>query len=1027
MSGMDQKKSYEAPTKGLNDRYSPIMIDKEEAAELQNFVVNDRGILDKVEGYQKDGSPFPNSTDSFIRMLVNYRRGTTVDKLIMAAQDNGNTNSTYKVDYKATSGDGSYAYIGHTAGTNASFTSGNTAVVGVGTSWLSHLKAGDKIKATSHADSAYTEIASVTNDTNLVLVGGGYLGATAATTAYTARIIADKSAVPRSIVFNNKCIISNGVDKMMTYDNTTVNLLTDTDCPRAKFLEAHKSRVFASSTTANPSRVFWSATNDETSWDAAANEDVYPNDNGNIVAIKSFNDSLIVLKNNGNIYQLVGDFDDSDVGTVQFIRKIDTPENIGAIAERAVVVHTDGLYFLTETGIYRLDPRLYIQKVSYEIDTFQDSISLTLGPTQSKSYPFDGQSQWNSGTMDGLFADSGGTLRNFNDTYSITDYDQGTSSTNCKALACTIDVNNIVHVVYLKTGTSRKGIRYAKITTDGTITYQDVYTESNEVRNLAIASNAAGTELSVIWCAGTVVRLIKCISSVWQSHAGVAGAYTPLATITAPEAVDFQYQGTDLYGVCKDIGDLFWLKFESGVSTFYKIASEAAATCLNLAYNHNGGQPRMTVNSGFTFYCYYYTASAGGWPHFNSYPATSCSGLEIVGGKAYSVLVNSSSGLLIKHNWDDGTNTTLDASAHSAPDYQTHGYIRYASKDYWYTERTSSGSNNEKYGFDASSITTSGVAKPSIFVTTANQNAFQHNGNVFASIIQGTNTDELIVRRLSFTGTWTSPVESDATLTSWGTYEVGSPVSSGNTLAYTIALSTTASLPAQSAILNGAVISTDATKVYAQTVLTVTLTALNQVSTLDSLTLNYTGSGVDSKQAVGISYANDLYLAVAKTSDTANAWLLFRDIDSKWALFTHPVSAMCRYKNKLYAGKSTNGDLIILRQTQKFDTAAYTASFISKEDFLESIDLDKDIYKIYVLYEVKPAGSFTFDYRIDNYKDAAGAAWNSTTVNQTSLGVAEIDVKQKARTIQVRVQNANSDEECSVIGYVIVFGYLHQR
>src|SRR5437867_136478 len=138
MAGFEHKKVYPVPGKGYNAKLSPLLLRDDEAAVLQNAQVNELGLLEKYPGYIKDGAPFPNSADSFTRMLLNLRRGSNVDVLLMSALDAGSTNATYKVDTKKTAGDGVYSYIGHTTGT-ATFTSSNTSVVGVGTAWLTHL------------------------------------------------------------------------------------------------------------------------------------------------------------------------------------------------------------------------------------------------------------------------------------------------------------------------------------------------------------------------------------------------------------------------------------------------------------------------------------------------------------------------------------------------------------------------------------------------------------------------------------------------------------------------------------------------------------------------------------------------------------------------------------------------------------------------------------------------------------------------------------------------------------------------
>src|SRR5258708_6053220 len=126
MSALERKKEYFPPELGLNTRFNSIVIGEKEASTLLNYQINNDGLLEKYPGYTLDGSPFPNTADSFIRTLHNFRRGANVNQLLIAAQDDGNANTTFGVDIKYTIGDGNYAYITFGIGT-ATFTNANTA------------------------------------------------------------------------------------------------------------------------------------------------------------------------------------------------------------------------------------------------------------------------------------------------------------------------------------------------------------------------------------------------------------------------------------------------------------------------------------------------------------------------------------------------------------------------------------------------------------------------------------------------------------------------------------------------------------------------------------------------------------------------------------------------------------------------------------------------------------------------------------------------------------------------------------
>src|SRR5579859_7157543 len=127
MAQIVHKKDYAPFSQGLNTRYATASLGDLEVSVCENAQFNNAGIIEKYPGYSKDGSPFPNSSASFIRTLFDYKRGSATDLLLIAAADSGNANSTYKVDIKSTIGDGTYQYITYGIGT-AAFTNGNTAV-----------------------------------------------------------------------------------------------------------------------------------------------------------------------------------------------------------------------------------------------------------------------------------------------------------------------------------------------------------------------------------------------------------------------------------------------------------------------------------------------------------------------------------------------------------------------------------------------------------------------------------------------------------------------------------------------------------------------------------------------------------------------------------------------------------------------------------------------------------------------------------------------------------------------------------
>lgn len=1034
------RKSYQDFSGGLNDFNSALVVPQKQFTELSNALVNSSGILEKAEGYVVDGSPFPADADSFIRMLVNYRRGTSVDKLVCAALDEGNTNVTYQVDLKETSGDGSYAYFGHTDGTDASFTSGNTAVVGVGTAWLSHLKAGDKIKATGHADAAYTEIASVTDNTHLVLVTGGYLGATAANSAYVARKILNKDFIPSAIVFNNNLVITNGSDKPMTYNNTTLNDITDTDAPKGKFIEAHKSRVFIASTSGGPSSIFWSAINDETSWDAAGFEIVFANDNGNITGIRSFADSLIVLKDNGNIYQVVGSFDQDSVGEPDFIRKIDTPLNIGTISGFSAAVGPDGkLLFFSQTGVYSLDARMRVEKVSWDIQNTTDSVILDAGLVSAKSVIFDTTSQWDSGSYASPVGmrGSGNKLSNINDLYTISD---ATKANNLCAIKCA--TNGDLHYVYV--GTDGKTIKHVSNTLAGTITSTSVVTATGNITDLSFDINSSSNIILAYTSGDAYVRVIERVSDVWGSATALTADFI-MGSIGITCAVRYgSLTVADVRLVCgnaggSSFGDRSFSRHNRVAGTWDSAAvgtdtgsgvsfpGFTGADRLDIVVKNSDDAVMFSFISSNTLYVIQDTGSrlSGYYIVSTAYSvaatSNSYSKTQWVKNSTNQRIVTFSDGATIKsRNLDASTNATLDAS------YGNHtGIYLNSSNAYSYMRFDGSGTETLVYN-NSTTVVNSTTAVYDVSGLYPGR-GFDSNGTVYASIYFGANANELIVRRMAPVGVWTGPEQSDSSLTVWGTYVVTGQVANGNTVLHEVALNTISPPSSYNAITDGSLVSTDATKVFSRNRITITMTSFAS-SEIGAITMNYTGSGVGAIFPTGTIYDNEYYLAHGLSGSSANTTVLLYDRGGAWLKLGYPVTFMARYKQALYGGSASNGDVLKLSQGYGAEGVAYTMTATSKEDLLGSIELEKEVYKAYVIFKIQSSGTFDFSYRINNYATSGGSSWVTTTIDQTKDGIAEIPgISGLLKSIQFKVESDELDVQLGVVGWVVVYGYANLR
>ena len=1029
------RKSYQDFSGGLNTYSSPLTVRQNQFTELTNAVINERGILEKSTGYALDGSPFPNDADSFIRMLVEYRRGSSIQRIVCAAQDDGNTNVTYKVDMKETSGDGRYTYIGYTTGT-VTFTNGSPTVVGSGTAFSTNLKAGDKIGLGTNP-SAWYEVSAVPTATSLTLTTN-YVAVGAesgvAGQAYKARIILDKDFIPSATVFNNNLIITNGIDAVLSYDSTSLSVLGS--APRAKFIVNHKSRLFSAGSASLPSSIFWSAVNDETNWQAESTEPVFANDNGNIVGIVSFADSLIVLKDTGSVYQVWGAFDQSSEGEPDFIRKIDTPANVGLIAGFTAKVGVDNkLYFVAQTGVYSIDARMFVEKVSWNINPTVDDIVLSSGETSAKSYIYDTTAQWNTGSYGSPVGMRGTSnkLSNINDLYTITD---ATKANNL----CSIKVSANGDIHYLYVGTDGKTIKYVLNSIAGVSTSTDVTIAANNVTDLSLDVNSVGDVCFAYTSGDGFTRFFEKLSAgTWAgvvnlatySSASIAGAcavkYGALVNTNVYIVATHNFQNGGFMGHNRVSGSwdssAMGTDIGSGVQ-IYNISVPAPK--LDIVLNNSNDAEYFSFVSGTTLYVlninarplgYYGVVTAYSAPiTANSYFRT-----QFVKNNTAQRIITYSDGNTIKaRNLDSSTTTTVDAT------YGNHtGLYLNSSNEYSYMRFSSVGTESLVYANTTTIV--NGTASVYDMTGLYPNRGFDSNGTIYASIYFGANTNELIIRRMAPVAVWTGPERSDSSLSAYGTYVVSGEVTGGNTVLHEVAVNSISPATTYNTITSGSVVTSDSSKIFVRIRITMTMTSFAS-SEVDSVIINYTGVGIGPVFPTGIVYNNEYYVANGLSGDAANTNVLVLDRGQAWSKLKYPVSFMTRYRSSLYAGSSTNGDVYKLKQAYRAKSSSYELVATSKEDLLGSVELEKEIYKIYVLYEVKSSGSFSFDYRTDNFKTSGGSTWITSTVDQTAAGIAEIPyIGGPFRSIQFRITANDLDAQLGVIGYVVMYAYLNVR
>lgn len=1134
--------SYTDFSGGLSTRKHALKLGKNQFTQLDNAVLADHETIEKITGYVQDGTPWASTSDSFIRMLVNYRVGTSVDSLVVAAQDNNNTNATFKVDLKQTFGDGTYNYIGYTTGT-ATFTSSSTTVTGSGTAWDVNLKAGDQIKPNS--GSTWYVIQTVVSATQLTLASS-FSGSTVSGVDYMARIVLNYQAIPQGVVFNNHLVIGNGMDRPMVFDNTSLTLLQDADAPVSGFLEVHKNRVFMATT----STLYWSAVNDETVWSALSISPIYPEDNGNIVGIRSFSNSLIVFKDNGRIYQVYGEFDQDAAGHPALIRRIDTADNIGVISGRSAVVNDDGLlYFLAQTGIYTIDSRMLVSKISWDISpTVQNLIFTGSAASAAKSFFWAQKSQWDTGTLAAVqtFRPTNGLAPYF-DNLDISSAFQGRNS-----VACITGSNNDVHIAWISS--DKKTINYTKwLAADNTSSTQTVYNTSTVLSfqdinggvppwsfgaatvSIALASNGTiGIGAILLDNSGSYGTIFSEFSSGSWTTAGIS-ARTATSTLPDKMSCSCTYNGgtspyfTATVGTGHDAspgstGTGITFHSRSGSTWSIRHIDDGDYVAESFCFDGSGNIHLIGVNSSRI---QYYKSTNGGvsWTSPLTSSSLGTSYIQVAGtspllgtGSAH-ITLDDISDVIITYNFTSGSGgdvgktirynvtphtpvkTTVDTSIASLIGYNNNSgaetYYELTSTqerviyDVLYSTGTAtitsgsptvvgqgtkwttwvavgdkikaSGDPESDFAtvqsvnsdtsitltgnYAGSSITASAyLAKHTYTVNTSfpefsavassGDVALFNQNNVISLAGFNTSANTLSIRRISLFGKWTSPIVTDANLSSWGNFVVVGQVAAGNTIVYEIGLSSTGTITVGNTnpITNNSLISTNSALNHAKLVVTFIFGSFSAAS-ISSATLNYTAPGVSAgggQGATGFVFNNEMYLAVTENGNSQNNTMLFLDWRHAWMNYTVPIFCFARLKQTLYAGSSMGGTVYKLRSGYNAAGSAYTMTAITREDILGDIELEKELYKVYVIYQVQSSGTFTFSYSLDNYLRGGTASWTDIVVNQTSNsdtpGFQEISLGgNTCSSIQFKISQADSNTRVGIIGFTLLYSYLNLR
>lgn len=214
------------------------------------------------------------------------------------------------------------AFMGYSpVGSTVTTTGANTTLTGTGTSWsTSNIAVGDWVFIAGDAN-VFT-VSAINSTTNLTLNG-----TPAAHTNVQCIIVPLLDNVITNYIepFNGSNYVTAGPNRaLFSWDPNKITSYPS--APQCYVLKAFQNYLFGANTNANPSRVFWSALLDGTTWPASNFIDVNPSDGQQIVGL--FNDgagALLVIKNR-SIYKLIGQTFDPTNPTYQLVKMFTPPD-----------------------------------------------------------------------------------------------------------------------------------------------------------------------------------------------------------------------------------------------------------------------------------------------------------------------------------------------------------------------------------------------------------------------------------------------------------------------------------------------------------------------------------------------------------------------------------------------------------------------------------------------------------------------------------------------------------------------------
>lgn len=240
----------------------------------------------------------------------------------------------------------------------SSFSSVSTAVTGSGTNWLTTAAAGALFTSGNNV----AQILTVNSDTSITLTGN--FPATGSGSAYLITNSWSSSARVSYADMNTKTWVCGPGSVSISWDGSTQAFVTA--FPQANYSLTMSNYMFAANTAANPSRIFWSALTDPTTWPAANFVDVNPNDGYPIVGLFYDGQSMVILKTN-SAWKLTGTTFDPANPTYT-LTQIYTPTDFVINSPKSVQLFGQGFIMLGKQGLYSYNGAGAISKLlDYDI------------------------------------------------------------------------------------------------------------------------------------------------------------------------------------------------------------------------------------------------------------------------------------------------------------------------------------------------------------------------------------------------------------------------------------------------------------------------------------------------------------------------------------------------------------------------------------------------------------------------------------------------------------------------------------